>query len=65
MTPFDTYTKYLAFKNHFTKEKYEEYIAAWKEKMVSQGEDPEKLPTPTVDKAKMNYTKMMKEKRYY
>ena len=23
MTPFDTYTKYLAFKNHFTKEKYD------------------------------------------
>jgi len=23
MTPFDTYTKYLAFKNHFTKDKYD------------------------------------------
>ena len=23
MTPFDTYKQYLAFKNHFTKEKYD------------------------------------------
>jgi len=29
---------------------------------VSEGKDPDKLPTPTVDKAKMNYTKMMMEK---
>ena len=23
MTPFDTYKEYLAFKNHFTREKYD------------------------------------------